>query len=62
MPHDRTEGTARRGPRVATDAHQPTEKLMADTRKKHTSWILVGIALLVIFGWLAFNLLMAKTA
>ena len=35
---------------------------MADTRKKHTSWILVGLALLVIIGWLVFNLLLAKTA
>ena len=35
---------------------------MADTRKKHSSWILVVIALLVIIGWFAFNLLMAKTA
>ena len=35
---------------------------MADTRKKHSSWILLAIGLLIIIGWLAFNFSMAKTA
>jgi hypothetical protein len=34
---------------------------MADTKKKHSSWILLALGLLLLIGWWAFNLLTATT-